>query len=105
MSSVSLPAFPELPVPPTGAWPGPVYRAYDVFRDTLQHARGLALQEDGADRTRVLIVVSRIRASTMPLLQSLVDELQNEGFKNAACCSLGFVLAQLDRNAAIETSQ
>ena len=98
--------FPDLPDSPNGApWSGAVNRAYDAIRDSLRHARALALQEDGADRTRVLVVVSRLRQSTIPLLQKLVDELQSDDFKLRSSQALGGILAQLQKNADIETEQ
>jgi hypothetical protein len=103
---MSLVPFPDLPDPPNGTqWSGAVNRAYDVIRSSLRHARALALQEDGADRTRVLVVVLRLQQLTIPLLQQLVDELSSDDFSRRSSQALGGVLAQLEKNAIIETER
>jgi hypothetical protein len=106
LASANFPPFPELPDSPDGAsWPGSVNMAYDTIRNSLRHARTLALQEDGADRTRVIVATSKLRQSTIPLLQMLVNELQNDDFKISAARALGAILAQLERNASVETEK
>jgi hypothetical protein len=105
LSAVLL-AFPQLPQSPDGEpWSGSVNRAYDIIRTSVRHAQTLALQEDGADRTRALVTIANLQKTTLPLIQKLSNVLQDEQFKIAAARTLGGILAMLERSAAIETNR